>query len=125
MKFAVWMLSGSILVSFGISILFRNAAPEIWLGMLGPLAAALASWVAIKRQFTKRPAELTGQLIKAFAAKMVFYAAYVSVLIKLGSVRPVPFAVSFMSYFVSLHVLEAIGLHRLQRAGLSNPSRIR
>jgi hypothetical protein len=125
MKFTVWMLSGSILVSFGISTLFRNAAPEIWLGMLGPLAAALASWIAIKRQFTKRPEELTGQLIKAFAAKMVFYPAYVSVLIKLGSVRPVPFVVSFLSYFVLLHVVEAIGLHRLQRAGLSNPWRVR
>ena len=125
MKLALWMLLGSLLSSIGVSTLCRNVGLEVWLGMIGPLAAALASWVVIQRQFRKHPAEVTKQLIKAFAIKMVFFAAYVGVLVKLGGVRPVPFAFSFLSYFVFLHILEAVGLHRLQRSVHSTPSGIR
>jgi len=115
MKLAWWMLSGSVLSSFLITTLLTTGARrEVWLGMLGPLASAVASWIVMERQFTRRPTALTGLLIKAFAAKMVFFGVYVAALLKVGGVRPFPFVVSFMSYFVALHALEAVGLRRLQ-----------
>ena len=115
MKLAWWMLSGSVLSSFLITtLLTTGAGREIWLGMLGPLASAVASWIAMERQFMRHPGALTGLLIKAFAAKMVFFGVYVAALLKVGGVRPFPFVVSFMSYFVALHALEAVGLRRLQ-----------
>jgi hypothetical protein len=115
MKLAWWMLSGSVLSSLLITtLLFTEARREVWFGMLGPLASAAVSWIAIERQFARRPTGLTGFLIKAFAAKIVFFGVYVTALLKVGIVRPFPFVVSFMSYFVALHVLEATGLHRLQ-----------
>lgn len=115
MKLAWWMLSGSVASSLLITTLWpAGAGREIWLGMLGPLASAMVSWFAMQRQSVRRPAALTELLMKAFAAKMVFFGVYVAALLKLGIVRPLPFVVSLMSYFVALHAVEAIGLRRLQ-----------
>ena len=119
MKLVGWMLSGAVLSSFIIAILpGMEAKLELWLGMLGPLASALISWTAMQRQYVRRPEGLTSVLIKAFAAKMIFFAGYIIVIIRVGLVRPIPFAISFTGYFLALHALEAIGLHRLQAAGL-------
>ena len=117
MKLTWWMLSGSVLSAVIFSVLFdADIRLEIWLGMLGPLASALVSWVAMERQYIRRPAAMTSLLMKAFAAKMVFFAGYVTALLSIGWVQPVPFVVSFAVYFISLHTFEAIGLHRLQAA---------
>jgi hypothetical protein len=123
MKLVWWMLSGSVLSCFLVMVVTGpKTRNDVWLGMLGPLAAAVVSWIAIERRYAGRPEALTGLLIRAFAAKMIFFAIYVSVLLKVGIVRPVPFVVSFMCYFVSLHVLEAIGLRRLLASALTAPS---
>jgi hypothetical protein len=122
MKLFWQMLFGSIIASFILStLLFREFGREIWLGMAGPLAAALVSWVLIIKQHGKAPEGLTQLLIKSFACKMIFIAAYVAILIKMRVAAPVPFAVSFTCYFIFLHVMEAIGLHRLQASGFSAP----
>jgi hypothetical protein len=116
----VWsMLAGSILSAFILTILPGvEAKLEVWLGMLGPLASALVSWIAMERQYMRSPKGLTSLMIKAFAAKMVFFAGYVTALLSAGLVRPIPFAVSFVGYFLCLHAAEAIGLRRLQAARL-------
>jgi hypothetical protein len=117
MKLIWWMLSGSILSSIVITALIEaDIRLEIWLGMLGPLASALVSWIAMERQYLRRPAGMTSLLIKSFVAKMIFFAIYVTVLLSIGLVRPTPFVISFVAYFISLHTIEAIGLHRLQSA---------
>ena len=119
MKLFWQMLFGSIFPSFILStLLFKEIKTEIWLGMAGPLAAALISWILMLRQHERAPDGLTALLIKSFAAKMIFVAAYVSILIKVNAVAPVPFAISFTCYFIFLHVMEAIGLHRLQASGV-------
>jgi hypothetical protein len=123
MKLVRWMLTGSILSSLILAIVLGSKNRiEIWIGMSGPLVAALASWIAMERQYRQRPEGLTGLMIKAFAAKMIFFALYIAVLLKIGLVQPGPFAISFLGYFLSLHIVEAIGLHRLQAAGLSASS---
>lgn len=122
MRLFWWMLSGSALSALALSACVQGALRlDLWLGMLGPLTAALTSWIAMKRMYDRRPATLTSVMIKAFAAKMMFFAAYVTVLVKTGTVQPVPFAISFVSYFILLHALEAIGLQRLQ-TGVSRDS---
>jgi hypothetical protein len=120
MKLVWWMPAGSILSSLILSILLSSGIRvEIWLGMLGPLAVAIISWIAIERQHRKRPAGLTSLMIKEFAAKMIFFALYVTVLLSIGLVQPVPFVIVFMCHFIFLHVVEVIGLRRLQAAGIS------
>jgi hypothetical protein len=122
MKLVWWMLAGSVLSSFIIATLLdRGIELEVWLGMLGPLAAALASWVTMQRQHARRPERLTEVMIKAFAAKMILFGLYITILLKAGWVRPIPFVISFIGYFIALHITEAIGLRRLQAADLLAP----
>ena len=88
-------------------------APEILLGMFAPLAETIASWVVAEQVFRRRPERLTGVMITAFAGKLVFFGGYVAVMLKVLSLRPVPFMASFTAFFIALHVVEALALRRL------------
>ena len=88
-------------------------AAEILLGMLAPLAAVLASWVMTERIYRRQPARMTGLMIGAFGVKMIFFGAYVALMIKMVGVRPAPFVASFTGYFVALYLTEALLMRRL------------
>jgi hypothetical protein len=118
MKSGGWMAVGSILSSAAVVALLGDEVTvdmrlAIWLGMLGPLTATLCAMVAMNRAHRRSPVSLTGVMIKAFVAKMVFFGGYVALVVKTGWVRPVPFAVSFIVYFLVLHMIEAFRLRRL------------
>ena len=121
-----WMLAGSLLTALALTfIIAPGNRLELWLGMLGPLVPAVASWIAMHRCYRKQPEGLTRLMMKAFVAKVIFFAGYITVLVGFGSVRPIPFVISFGSYFIALHVVEAIGLHRLQTSGnLKSPAEL-
>jgi hypothetical protein len=117
MKLVWWMIVGSVFSATVLAALLGSKIGiGIWLGMLGPLVAAIASWIAMERQYKRRREGLTNLMIKAFAVKMIFFALYIVVLLGFRLVQPVPFAIGFLCYFLSLHIVEAIGLHRLQAA---------
>ena len=125
MKLIWWMLALSIVSLLVLFVLLGfTTGFEIFLGMLGPLVSAVASWIAMERQFKRRPGKMTGLLLKIFAAKMIFFAVYLSVFISTGLVRPIPFVISFLGYFLFLHVMEAIGLRRLNVAALQASSEV-
>ena len=122
MKLIGWMLAGSLLSALVLAyIVVPGIRREIWFGMMGPLIPAVASWIAMQRQFTRGPEKMTALMIKAFAAKMIFFAVYITVLVVFGSVRPVPFVLSFAGYFIALHSMEAFGLRRLQSTVTPEP----
>ena len=52
-------------------------------------------------------------MVTAFACKLVFFGAYVTVALKVLSLRPVPFMLSFTGYFIALYLMEALYLRRL------------
>ena len=115
MKLVWWMLSGSVLSSAVLTVVLgKDLRIEVWLGMLGPLISAMVSWIIMERQYSRNPRGMTALLIKAFVAKMIFFAGYVTAILSIGLVRPIPFVVSFTAYYLSLHSIEAIGLKRLQ-----------
>src|SRR5678816_2898926 len=117
MNLGLWMLVGSVLSSLAATILIGAEAPAVklavWLGMIGPLVAALGTWVAVERMFRKQPEKVTGVLIKAFVLKLIFFGGYVGAILKGTGVHPVPFVISFASYFLALHITEAVRLKRL------------
>ena len=116
---AWWMAGLSIASWFAATRLPGiDADREVAFGMLGPLLGALGTWMLVERNYTTRPERLTGLMIAAFAAKMVFFGVYVAVMLKALSLRPVAFVVSFTSYFIALHVAEAICLRRLFQRGM-------
>ena len=86
-------------------------------GVIGPLVAVAVTWVLVSRTFRRDPARVTNVMLGAFFAKVVFFAAYVIVLIKVLAVDPVPFVVSFAVSFIALYALEAVMLARLFRRG--------
>jgi hypothetical protein len=114
MTLAGWMASAAV-VSAALAVVLAGPAyaPEILFGMAGPLAETVASWVLAEQVFRSRPERLTAVMITAFAGKLVFFGAYVAVMISMLSLRPVPFMASFTAYFIALHFVEALALRRL------------
>jgi hypothetical protein len=86
---------------------------SILLGIVGPLIVVSVSWVLMARTFRRDPSRLTSLMMLAFAAKMVFFAAYVAIALQLVAVRPVPFVASFVVSFIALYFVEAVSLRRL------------
>jgi hypothetical protein len=90
-----------------------QAGVEVLLGMLGPLAAVIVSWVVAERTYRTNPGRLTAVMIAGFAAKMVFFGAYVAVVLNVLAFRPIPFVASFTGHFIGLYGMEALYLRRL------------
>jgi hypothetical protein len=86
---------------------------EVLLGALAPLAGAMLTAVLVARTWAARPEALTPLMIGAFGVKLVFFGAYVTVVLKVLAVRPLPFVISFTAYFIGLHLAEALWLQRV------------
>ena len=116
-----WMVAASFASWLIITMAFdTGAAPETFLGMLAPLAGAAVTWVIVARTYPAHPERLTPRMMKAFAGKVVFFGAYVTVMLGVLSLQPVPFAISFTSYFIALHVTEAFLLRRVFLRGAAS-----
>ncbi len=114
MKGFWWMIVAAILSWVVVAgITGGRANPEVFYGMVGPLAVAAASWIVTKRAYTAAPQRLMGVLITGMAIKAVFFGAYVVVMLRILALRPGPFIASFTSYFIALHMMEALFMRRL------------
>ena len=111
---AAWMAGCSLAAWLVASVAGgTNVSRAAFFGMVGPLIVACVSWVMAERIYRRDPPALTGFMMAAFGFKFVFFGAYVAVLLKVVRVSPVPFVVSFSSYFIALHFVEAMYLKRL------------
>jgi hypothetical protein len=104
------MCAGAWLVVIAVA---PQLNPEALLGMVGPLASALATWIVVARAAATAPARTTGVMVTGLAVKMVFFGVYVAGMLKGAGLRPVPFVVSFAGSFIALHAVEAGFLRRL------------
>ena len=75
------------------------------------------SWVLIERTFKREPEQLTALMIGAFGAKMLFFGAYVVVMLAVVRVPAVPFVASFTGFFIALYLAEALLMRRLFAGG--------
>lgn len=105
---------GGCLVGWAVAVgVWGEAAGvDIGLGLAGPLVAALGTWAMIARTVQADVSRLTRRLLGAFAAKIVFFGAFVAVAIRGLGVRSVTFVVSFTVSFIVLHAVEAMLLRR-------------
>jgi hypothetical protein len=114
MKPVWWMVGSSVLSWLACAALpGLDSDREVLLGMLAPLLGAVATWTIVARTDPARPQLLTSLLMAAFGAKLLFFAVYVTVAIKVLLVSALPFVVSFTVYFIALHLYEALCLQRL------------
>jgi hypothetical protein len=90
-----------------------RARLAVLLGMVGPLLMATGSWVLTERTYRERPQAVMSVMIAAFAFKLVFFGAYVALMIRVVGLRPVPFIASFTGYLAGLYLVEALYLRHL------------
>ena len=95
--------------------------PDALAGVLGPLAVAAISWWVSSRIFRAAPERLTRVMIGGFAAKAVFFAAYLVVMVRGLDLGSMVFVGSFVGSFIVLHVIEAQGLRQLFTAAQGDP----
>jgi len=102
-----------------------RANPEVLYGMAGPLAVAALSWIMTERTYLSRPepTRLIRMAVRNMAIKAVFFGTYMGVMLRVLTVRPLPFVVSFISYFLAFHLLEALFIQRLVTGGAGSSSR--
>ena len=91
-----------------VAALAPETAAPAFLGMAAPLVVGLATIRLVERTVRTDVSRLTARMAAAFAVKLVFYAAYVSVVIGLIQVELAPFTLSFTLYFVALQIAEAL-----------------
>ena len=97
--FSTWVLTAVILERY---------MAEIFLGMTAPLVVGIATVVRVESIFQNSPEKLTAFMTKAFGGKMVLYGLYLGAIIAFSAFNERPFLVSFVVYFVALHMLEAL-----------------
>lgn len=115
----VWWMVGLSGLSWLVAaaLLDTQARIEVLYGMLGPLAMVSGSWVLMERAYRRSPQRLTAVMAAAFAGKVVFFGAYVAVMLRVLSLRPRTFVASFTGYFIALYLIEALYLRRLFAGG--------
>ena len=111
-----WIVGGSLAACLAaLAVTGFDTVPEIVLGMAGPLVSAVVTCVLRERA---APDRLGAVMMTAFAVKMLFFGAYVVVMLGVLNLEPRAFIVSFTCYYVALHLVEALLLKR-QLAGTS------
>jgi hypothetical protein len=90
-----------------------DVSPEAGLGLAAPLVAVVCSWLVTARIQATDPTRVTGAMVVAMGAKAVLFAAYVIVMVRVVGVRPMPFALSFAGFFITLYAMEAYFLRQL------------
>jgi hypothetical protein len=114
MKPLAWMVGASVGSWLAIAAWSGvSDSREVLFGMLAPLVGAASTWVLVARTFPSRPELVTPFMVAAFAAKLVFFGLYVTIMLRVLALRPLPFVASFTTYFIALHLFEALCLQRL------------
>lgn len=117
MRSLVWMVGLSFAVWLAITAFRGDANPEAFFGMVGPLLAAGATWIAVERMHAVAPERVMSVMLTAFMAKMMFFGVYVAGMLRGLELRRTPFVVSFTIFFIALYAMEALFLKRLFESG--------
>src|SRR5215204_3167941 len=72
MKPAWWMV-GAAVGSWLALAAVPDSDIDVLLGMMAPLAGAVATWVLVTRTYARRPELLTPLMIATFGGKLVFF----------------------------------------------------
>ena len=122
MKLSAALAAACVLTWGAAAALAPEAATPALLGMAAPLVVGLATIRLVERTVRADVTRLTARMAAAFAVKLVFYAVYVSVVVGLLRVAPVPFTLSFTFYFVALQITEALYFRTLLVNAGATPS---
>ena len=109
-----WMIGAGLTSWLAITAIAGNRLnPEALFGMLGPLVGTCLSWLSVERTHRFAPERVIGVMIVGFAVKLMFFALYIAIMLRLMALRPVPFVTAFVTYFIALYAMQALFLKRL------------
>ena len=86
---------------------------ELLYGFLAPLMTFVISWSVVKRAYRANPSGLMPVLLVGMVLKLLFFAAYAAVMLRVLHMRPIPFVATFTTSFIVLHNIEALRMRRL------------
>ena len=109
-----WMVFGCVISLAALSafVVEPGHRAAAWAGMGGPLLAVAGTLMVISRTSVRSPERVTAVMVHAFLFKIVFFLGYVTVAIRVLSLDPLPFVVSFTGYFIVLYAAAALWLQR-------------
>jgi F0F1-type ATP synthase assembly protein I len=114
MRPIAWLTGASVTSWLAVTAIAGDRLnPEALYGMLAPLAGTCVSWWSVARTFRSAPERVMGVMIVGFAIKLMFFALYVALMLRLMALRPVPFVAVFVTYFIVLNAMQALFLKRL------------
>ena len=116
------MAGVSLVAWLAVTLVRSDANPEAFFGMIGPLLAAGATWIAVERMHATAPERVMSVMLTAFMVKMMFFGVYVAGMLRGLDLRRTPFVVSFTVFFIALYAMEALFLKRLFESGRQGPS---
>lgn len=109
-----WMAAAAVVAGGALTrLLGADAWGAVLAGSIGPFVAAAVTWIVVERLHRRAPARVAPAMIKLFAAKMLWFGAYVAAVLVLLPIAPRAFVVSLTSQYIMLHFLEALFLRRL------------
>ena len=108
MRLSAALTAACVITCGAAAALAPGSAAPAFLGMAAPLAVGLATIRLVERTVRTDVTRLTARMAAAFAVKLVFYAAYVAVVIGWLRVDPVHFTLSFTLYFAALQIAEGL-----------------
>lgn len=86
---------------------------EVLYGFIAPLVVVVISWSVVRRAYRVNPAGLMPVLLVGMVLKLMFFAAYAAVMLRVLHLRPIPFVATFTASFIVLHNIEALLMRRL------------
>ena len=107
------MAAGSVLAWLLTSLVAPELSLPVLLGIAAPLVVVTMNLIQVERAYRRDPSQLTPLMLKAFLGKMLFFGAYVALMLGVLAVPTGPFIISFAASFIVLYGLEAFRLQRL------------
>ena len=110
-----WMVAASVLSWVIVAgVAGGRANPEVLYGMVGPLAVAAVSWIITEDERTVESRAADGRVdARAWRSRRCFSGARRGHACEYSRCGPAPFIASFTSYFIALHMMEALFMRRL------------
>ena len=105
------------LITYFITNVFLNFKLEIFFGLIIPLIGSLFSSNIIYYIFKKNPKKLTSFMIQSFFLKMLVYGFFLILFFNFSSFNQRVFFISFISYFIAFHLMEALFIKHIFNKG--------
>lgn len=114
------MTAGSALAWLLTSLVAPELSLAVLLGIAAPLVVVTTNLIQVERAYRRDPSQVTPLMLKAFLGKMLFFGAYIALMLGVLAVPTGPFIISFTASFIVLYGAEAFRFRRLFAAAVAS-----